>query len=76
MRPTGSHEMRPSAEIVRVEGTECRRNCVSGGQATTLCGDRACRVRGLQVKFVSVRVYVHVCATLCGDRVCECAECS
>ena len=40
----------PSAEIVRVECAECRWNCVFGFRSVTLCGDRVCRVRGMQVK--------------------------
>ena len=33
----------PSAEIVRVEGAKCRRECVLTRSGATLCGDRACR---------------------------------
>ena len=43
-------EVQPSAEIVRVECAECRWNCDFGFRSATLCGDRACRVRGMQVK--------------------------
>ena len=43
-------EVQPSAEIVRVECAECRWNCDFGLRSATLCGDRACRVRGMQVK--------------------------
>ena len=39
----------PSAEIVRVEGAKCRRECVLGLSGVTLCGDRACRGREMQV---------------------------
>ena len=35
-------KMQPSAEIVRVEGTKCRRECDLSGPRATLCGDRAC----------------------------------
>ena len=42
----------PSAEIVRVECAECRWNCVFWFRSATLCGDRACRVRGMQVKLL------------------------
>ena len=45
-------EVQPSAEIVRVECAECRWNCVFGFRSATLCGDRACRVRGMQVKLL------------------------
>ena len=38
----------PSAEIVRVEGTKCRRECDLSLSGATLCGDRACRVREMQ----------------------------
>ena len=34
----------PSAEIVRVEGAKCRRECVLARSGETLCGDRACRL--------------------------------
>ena len=46
----------PSAEIVRVEGAKCRRECVLVRSGATLCGDRACRVREMQarVRFVPV----------------------
>ena len=40
----------PSAEIVRVECAECRWNCVFWFRSATLCGDRGCRARGMQVK--------------------------
>ena len=43
-------EVQASAEIVRVECAECRWNCVFGFRSATLCGDRVCRVRGMQVK--------------------------
>ena len=43
---------RPSAEIVRVEGAKCRRECDLSGVRATLCGDRACRVREMQARFV------------------------
>ena len=47
----------PSAEIVRVEGAKCRRECDLCLSGATLCGDRACRVREMQarVRFVPVR---------------------
>ena len=61
---------RPSAEIVRVECAKCRRERDSSGVRATLCGDRACRVREMQVRarFVGVR------ATLCGNRACRVRE--
>ena len=34
----------PSAEIVRVGCAKTRRNCVTRGAWSTLCGDRACRM--------------------------------
>ena len=40
----------PSAEIVRVEGAKCRRECDLSGSGATLCGDRACRVREIQAR--------------------------
>ena len=40
----------PSAEIVRVECAKCRRECDLPGARATLCGDRACRVREMQVR--------------------------
>ena len=40
--------MRPSAEIVHVEGTKCRRECDLSGVRATLCGDRAGRAREMQ----------------------------
>ena len=47
----------PSAEIVRVEGTKCRRECVLTRPGATLCGDRACRGHKTQarVRFGPVR---------------------
>ena len=46
----------PSAEIVRIECTKCRRKSdLSGPRATLLCGDRACRVREMQAKVRFVR---------------------
>ena len=45
----------PSAEIVRVECAKCRRECDSPGARATLCGDRACRVREMQVRVRFVR---------------------
>ena len=47
-------KMQPSAEIVRVECTKCRRECDLSHARATLCGDRACRVREMQarVRFV------------------------
>ena len=40
----------PSAEIVRVEGAKCRRECDLSGSRATLCGDRARRVREMQAR--------------------------
>ena len=40
----------PSAEIVRVECAKCRRERRAPAARTTLCGDRACRVREMQVR--------------------------
>ena len=40
----------PSAEIVRVECAKCRRECDLPGVRATLYGDRACRVREMQVR--------------------------
>ena len=40
----------PSAEIVRAEGARCRPECVLARSGATLCGDRACRVREMQVR--------------------------
>ena len=47
----------PSAEIMRVERTKCRRECDLSGARATLCGDRACRGREMQarVRFGFVR---------------------
>ena len=45
----------PSAEIVRVECAKCRRECDLSGPRATLCGDRACRVREMQVRVQFVR---------------------
>ena len=45
----------PSAEIVRVECAKCRRECDLPGACATLCGDRACRVREVQVRVRFVR---------------------
>ena len=42
--------VQPSAEIVRVECTKCRRECDSPAARATLCGDRACRVREMQAR--------------------------
>ena len=47
----------PSAEIVRVERTKCRRECDLPAARATLCGDRACRVREMQA-----RVRLSLCA--------------
>ena len=44
---------RPSAEIVRVEGAKCRWDCVLDLARATLCGDRACRGREMQVRLRS-----------------------
>ena len=43
--PADHHERRPSAEIVRVGCAKPRRNCVCAAAWSTLCGDRACRMR-------------------------------
>ena len=40
----------PSAEIVRVECAKCRRECDLSRSGTTLCRDRACRVREMQAR--------------------------
>ena len=40
----------PSAEIVRVECAKCRRVCDLSRSRAALCGDRACRVREMQVR--------------------------
>ena len=40
----------PSVEIARVEGAKCRRDCVLALSGATLCGDRACRGREMQVR--------------------------
>ena len=45
----------PSAEIVHVECAKCRRQCDLSGARTTLCGDRACRVREMQARVRFVR---------------------
>ena len=45
----------PSAEIVRVECTKCWRECDLSGVRATLCGDRACRAREMQVRVRFVR---------------------
>ena len=41
----------PSAEIARVEGEKCRRECVLARSGATLCGDRAYRGREMQVRY-------------------------
>ena len=41
---------RPSAEIVRVKCSKCRRECDLSDVRATLCGDRACRVRDMQAR--------------------------
>ena len=55
--PPDRHETQPSAEILRVERTKCRRECDLSLSVATLCGDRACRMRQMQarVRFVPVR---------------------
>ena len=45
----------PSAEIARVEGAKCRRECDLSGVRATLCGDCACRVREMQARVRFVR---------------------
>ena len=52
----------PSAEIVRVEGAECKWNCVSGWPWATFCDGRARRRRGMQAKSR---------ASACGDQACR-----
>ena len=41
---------RPSADIVLFEGAECGESCILTAARVTLCGHRACRRRGTQVK--------------------------
>ena len=55
--PPEHHETQPSAEIVRVEGAKCRRECDLVLSGATLCGYRACRGREMQarVRFGFVR---------------------
>ena len=48
--PPEHHETQPSAKIVRVERTKCRRECDLSRSVATLCGDRACRVREMQAR--------------------------
>ena len=43
-------KMHPSAEIVRVVCAKCRRECDLSPARATLCGDRACRVREMQLR--------------------------
>ena len=43
-------KMQPSAEIARVVCAKCRRECDVACSRTTLCGDRACRVREMQAR--------------------------
>ena len=52
----------PSAEIVRVERAKCRRECDLARSGTTLCGDRARRVREMQarVRFACVSMQARV----------------
>ena len=40
----------PSAEMVRVECAKCRRECDLPAARATVCGDRACRAREMQVR--------------------------
>ena len=40
----------PSAEIVRVECAQCRRECDLPAACATLCGDRACRAFEMQAR--------------------------
>ena len=40
----------PCAEIVRVEGAKCRRECELVMSGATLCGDRACRGCEMQAR--------------------------
>ena len=51
---TNSVNRKRSAEVVRVEGAKCRRECEFSGPRATLCGDRAGRAREMQarVRFV------------------------
>ena len=48
-------KMQPSADIVRVECAKSRRECDLSGPRTTLCGDRACRVREMKARVRFVR---------------------
>ena len=48
--PPDRRETQPSAEIVRVRRAKCRRECDLSLSVATLCGDRACRVREMQVR--------------------------
>ena len=48
--PPEHHETQPSAEIVRVEGAKCRRECDLVLSGATLCGDRRCRGREMQAR--------------------------
>ena len=48
--PPDRHETQPSAEILRVGCAKCRRECDLVRSGATLCGDRACRVREMQVR--------------------------
>ena len=48
--PPEHHETQPSAEIVRVEGAKCRRECVLARSRATLCGDRARRGREMEAR--------------------------
>ena len=68
--PPEHHETQPSAEIVRVERTKCRRECDLSLSVATLCGDRACRVREMEARLRLPRSR----ATLCGDRACRLHE--
>ena len=57
----GAVPAQPSAKIVRVECTKCRRECDWCGARATLCGDRACRVREMQAR---VRLGLSACNPL------------
>ena len=50
----------PSAEIVRVEGAKCRRECVLSLSGATLCGDRARRRREMQGRYLKWPVCTNV----------------
>ena len=63
--PADHHERRPSAEIVRVGCAKPRRNCDWIFAWSTLCGDRACRMRETYRRNCDC---IFAWSTLCGDR--------